>query len=40
MTPAVVNEIGAAPVIAVLSPLVPINQRLIIADPAGATPTI
>jgi hypothetical protein len=40
MTPLVVNDIGAAPVMAVLKPLVPINQRFIIAEPAGATPTI
>jgi hypothetical protein len=40
MTPLVVNVIGAVAVIAVLSPLVPIYQRLIIAEPAGATPTI
>ena len=40
MDPPVVKVNGADAVIAVLNPLVPINQRLAIADPVGATATI
>ena len=40
MVPPVVKEIGTDAVIAVLNPLVPIYQRLAIADPVGATATI
>ena len=40
MVPPVVKVNGADPVIAVLNPLAPINQRLAIADPVDATATI